>query len=146
MQDKLVCISENYQGLGDLGDPIIECRCTTVEALRSKSDPLADTVFHYLGQDGLNSLVEYAECSDGGAIYIHGNWTIEIGLCGNGGNCVGCPGHWYSTTGEIWENGVCWESIADAFTEMEAHLGRPVTKDERGWLIDTIHSCKRDSE
>ena len=147
MQDKLVCICENYQGLGDIGNPIIECHCTTVGKITDRSEPLAQLVYDRLGQEGLDGLIFNAKLDEWDALYVGvGYWTIETTTCKNNGNCVGCDYHWYSTSGSVDEDGMYWEAVATAWNEMEAHLGRAVTEEERRWLINTIYKCRLDDE
>ena len=143
-----VCICENYQGLSqEDGTPVLKCYCTTIETIESKEEPLAQTIFDQLGQEGLDYMANLAKNGESDAIYVGcGWWTIEMSPCKNDGNCAGCPSHYCSTTGEIWDNGINWEYVADAWCEFERILGRDATSDERLWLLGTIEECKTTEE
>lgn len=98
MEDVL-CIANNYRGLGDDGEPIAECRMQTLEELRGRTGWLHDEVWDHGGEhddwDAFMDIVESVlETGAGDAYYLWANWTVEVSPCIGDGNCVGCRCHW----------------------------------------------------
>ena len=104
MEDVL-CIANNYRGLGDDGEPIAECRMQTLEGLRGRAGWLHDEVWDHGGEyddwDAFMDIVESVLETDGwDAYYLWANWTVEVSKCDRGGECVGCPSHWVALSDE----------------------------------------------